>query len=342
MIKFSFIKDKVKLNKKRTLLRQICLLVSITVLFIFAVLAWFTSGSEILDAGTLEMNVSAGENLEISLDGGATFVNTINLLGDDDQQYIGESNKIKGLLSMEDVTSDGYYFYRPTFLTNATDNTRIPNTDENWEFAVKNRAYISQEIVFRTSMPAKIFMGPGTQIITNSEIEGAPLVSEDASELINKSGAGNFSADGIVGSLRISAVDGKNVRFIYIPRTDVELVHDDSTFYLLTGDEVSEEVYRHSYYSTNYQNEKAPVYADDSIVITDFEGAGNIHIATTMYNAEDQCYYATATVNLWVEGCDAEARRALSGGKFTISLDFAAEETEEVIVTSPEIEEPLD
>lgn len=328
MSKFSFIVDFIKLNKKRTVLRQISLLAAIVVMLILAVFAWFTSSSGEATAEGIKVSMFTGNNLDISLDGGKNYVGDIDLLSADDQEYISDENKIKGVLSMEDITSDGYNFFRPVFLTDAN-NIRTPDTAENWEDAAKNRAYISQEITFRTGSASDIYIGSGTQIITSAENEGKLLASSNPEKIGNISPNGNFSRDCIVGALRISAVDSNdNMCFVMIPRTDVELVQNDTSFSVETNN-VSSNVFDHYYYSTNYQSEGAPVKLDESKVVHAYtpNTDGTIaKIGTTTLNKNDGFYYTTATINIWVEGCDAEARRALSGGKFNIVLDFMAVE----------------
>lgn len=332
MSKFSFIVDFLKLNKKRTVLRQISLLAAIVVMLILAVFAWFTSGTGEATAEGIKVSMFTGNNLDISLDGGKNYVGDIDLLSTDDQEYISDENKIKGVLSMEDITSDGYNFFLPVFLPDAN-NIRKPDTTEDWEDAAnsaKNRAYISQEIIFRTGSASHIYIGSGTRIITSAENEGKLLVSSNPEEIGNISPNGNFSRDCIVGALRISAVDSNdNMCFVMIPRTDVEFVQNDTSFSVKTNENVSSNVFDHYYYSTNYQSEGAPVKLDESKVVhanTPSTDGTIAKIGTTTLNKNDGFYYTTATINIWVEGCDAEARRALSGGKFNIVLDFMAVE----------------
>ena len=330
MSKFSFIVNSLKLNKKRPILRQVCLLAAIVVMLILAAFAWFTSSKGEATANGIKVSIFTGNNLDISLDGGQNFVSGIDLMDADDQQYISDTNKIKGVLSMEDITSDGKYFFRPVFEMDQN-NIRTPDTTTNWDEAAKNRAYISQEITFRTNAASDIYIGNSTQIITSAENEGKLLASSDPNEIGNKSSNGDFSRDCIVGALRISAVDSSgNMCFVMIPRTDVEFIQNGDNFYVATGENVSNNVFVHEYYSTNYQIDGAPVMLDESKVIHAYSAStdGTISkIATTVKNNNDGYCYATATINIWVEGCDAEARRALSGGKFNIVLDFMAVES---------------
>lgn len=322
MINFSFIKEKLKLNKKRPLLRHLSLLLATMMLLSVAVWAWFALQQN-ADADGLNITMGASKNLDMSLDGGSTFHSSIDLLGDDDQQYIGESNKIKDKLYMYDITSDGDTFWSPKFLEQ-TSGIRTPDTTTDWSYAVANSAYISETIKFRTTFPADIYMGKNTAITTSA----TTLVGATAG---NISDSGDFSRDCVVGALRISAVNSDNkLCFVMIPRSDVELVQaSDGTFTVSTGDAVSDDAKKHTYYPDNYQSVGTTVTKNDTLLgFTAVENGAapndSTKIATTVLNPEDGYYYGTATVNIWLEGCDAETRRVLSGGKYNITLDFVA------------------
>ncbi|MBE6737612.1 MAG: hypothetical protein E7566_03020 [Ruminococcaceae bacterium] len=329
MTKFSFIKN-IKLNKNHTVIKHMALLIALLMMFVMVVFAWFSLNAGEADADGLSIAMGASDTMLISLDGGENFVSGIDLLKPEDQQYISESNKIinsegEFLLSMQDITSDGMTFYRPKF--NETDGKSIPDTSENWDYATKNRAYISQDIVFRTDDPCNIYMGSGTKITTFSENEKKKLVSDNSNEIGNKSSAGNFSNDCIVGALRISAIDtsaqGNPCRFVCIPRSDIELVRNGDAVTVHTGSAVSDDTSIHSYYDSSYQTTGAPVDSYDAI--TGFDGS---QLITTTLNEVVRDgkigYEGTATINIWLEGCDPEVTRLLSGGKYNITFDFIA------------------
>lgn len=326
MKNFSFIKDKLKLNKKRPLLRNLCLLMATVMLFSVAVWAWFVMQQN-ADAEGIMMNVGTGKNLDMSLDNGKTFHNGIDLLDATQQQYIMESNRIKDKLYMYDITSDGDTFWSPKFM-DATDGIRTPDTSKEWTYAATNSAYISENIVFRTTFPAKIYMGKDTTITTS--VADDKLVGVNAG---NKSEAGDFSRDCIVGALRISAINSNNqLCFVCIPRSDVELYQNGDTYGVRTGNSVTDASKKHTYYPDNYQSAGATVTNNNTLLgfTAVHDGAipnDSTEIATTTQSS-DGYYYGSATVNIWLEGCDAETRRVLSGGKYKINLDFVAYELE--------------
>ena len=327
-IVFDFIKNKIKLNntpKSRLFLKQISLLCAIMLMLICVVWAWFTTFQGEVEATGLSLTMGASDSMLISLDGGNSFHESIDLLSDADQDKIGESNKIKGKLSMQDITSDGEIFYRPKF--NETDGQRIPNTNENWDAANKNVAYISQDIIFRTSKPCNIYMGKGTKIVTSCELTGTKLVSDIPSEIGNKSSAGNFSNDCIVGALRISAIDTSDSNepccFVCIPRSDVEFDYETKT--MNTGDDLSGSNEIHTFYSSTYQTTHST--EEDWNAITAFDGTQLItSTAKKVVRDGVEGYEATATINLWLEGCDPEVTRLLSGGKYKVAFDFIGTE----------------
>lgn len=341
MSKFSFIK-MIKLNKltkRRFLLKQIALLSTTAMILILAVFAWFSS-KETADASGLNVTMSSSNNMLISLDDGVTFLNGIDLMDADVQQYISLDNKILDVINMKDITSDGKTFYRPVFLDNANDRT--PDTTRNWENETGNNSvYISEKITFRTSVPSDIFIGPDTSITTSAENDKLLLSSTEPVGIGNQSGFGNFSKDCIVGALRISAITSEgDLCYVMIPRKDIEMIKtttDGVTSYsLVTGDKVSSNTKVHEYYYSPITPAGDDLYiktTSDNVI--DAFSTDVTPIATTTLK-ENGFYEATATVNIWLEGTDPETTRALSGGKYTISLDFIASENNEVQTTTSE------
>ncbi len=323
---FSFIKN-IKLNKDKPVIKHIALLMATLMILVVAVFAWFSYGKTKAEAGDLSISMKMPDSMQISLDGGNNFViGGIDILSADDQKFIGNSNKIIGedgklLLSMQDITSDGKNFLRPKF--NEEDGQSIPDTTQNWDSATKNRAYISQDIIFRTDEPCDIFMGSDTKIITSCEIDKKQLVSDTASEIGNKSTAGNFSNDCIVGALRISVVSDNECKFVCIPRSDIELVRNANGITINTGDNVSDDAKIHTHYDSTYQTTGDTVDNIDPILA--FNGTQKIASTTEKITRDGKDgYEAKATVNLWLEGCDPEVTRLLSGGKYQVTFDFLA------------------
>ncbi len=351
---FDFIKNNIKLNeapKKRLLLKQASLLCVTVFMLITVVFAWFSANKGTATAKGMSVSMESGDSLEFCLNKGATdetgksiesWHTSINLLSAKGSAIISAANSLfddEGnlRLNMEDITSDGRTFLRPVFMPENDDNgQRVPNVEKDWSYATQNQSYITQTIYFRTSKKSDIFMGPGTGIITSCENEGKKLVSDNAEDIGNKHPNYNFSNDCIVGALRISAVDSDgNICFVCIPRYDVELERKtdsdgNKTINMLSGGNVTDNSDKHFYYSTKYQEDKAPILYTNTICGFD----GTQKIATTT-KVSDGVYEAKATINVWLEGCDPETTRILSGGKFQLAFDFLATENNEPDTTAP-------
>lgn len=328
MEKLKRFKQKLATQQGKALTKLISLVLVTVILLGVAAWAWFASQRK-ADADGLNVTLGTSKNLEISLDGGASYHFGLDLLSEEDQQYIGEGNKIKDKLNMLDITSDGKTFFRPEFTQ--ADSIRTPNCTKTWSTPNKNSAYISQTVYFRTTFPANIYLGADTKITTSCEQQGKSLVGVDS---LNKSEGYNFSKDSIVGALRISAVDkDQNLLFTSIPRSDVELVKNDGTYAVNTGTAVSANSKKHVYYASDYLTKKATTTMTN--VVTAFTatpesvGGSNTWLAETFFNPNTGYYEGSVAVNIWLEGCDAETLRVLSGGKYNINLDFVAIEIAE-------------
>ncbi len=331
MKKFSFM-SKIKLNKapkKMYLLKQLVLLMATAFILVFAVFAWFLGGDGTAEATGMQVTMTAGESLQISLNGGAKFLSGIDLTNPDpiyQETYISPENSIMNLY-MRDITSDGLTFYRPVFKDDNSSTNRIPDTTADWDFA-GNNSYISVDIVFRTSSPSEIHLGEDTTFLTSAEGNNKLLVSENDTEIGNKSDFGKFSNDCIIGALRLSAVNSNNeLVYVYVPRKDIEMtktIENGETQYSVIvndkGDPASHNSALHKYFRST-GNSSVKYEETTSENSTGLLGIYSDPIATTTLQ-ENNFYEATATINIWLEGCDPETTRALSKGQYSISLDF--------------------
>ncbi len=338
MKKFSFM-NKIKLNiepKRRFLLKQISLLLATVFIFVISVWAWYVGDDHPATATGIQVTMTAANSIEISLNDGADFLGSIDLMDEEQQKFISADNIIKDVLNMKDITSDGKTFYRPVFSDDNSATDRTPDVTKNWDDA-GNTAYISEKIVFRTSTPSKIYLGDETTFTTSAEAQNKKLASKEHLEVGNLSGftakdhrngeTVYFSTDCIVGALRLAAIDSSNeLLYVYIPRKDVELTKDDSDYIIKTGNDVSINTTIHNYYTKSGDTTELFMLTQSEDLVEVLGAAPPI--ATTTLQ-EDGTYTATATINIWLEGCDTETTRALSTGRYKIHLDFTATEIAE-------------
>ena len=201
----------------------------------------------------------------------------------------------------------------------------------------------------------------------------------------NQSTYGDFSADALVGAMRVSFV-GANVRnrsnnsgsniasisssgtnstwdktadckLVWLPRPDVCLVPNEgslSGWHLYTGITANTDAntFVHNYYALNNQNilqKKSMTSGSENndypfAVSSDFTSGdtmnndaggnykvpklgsnqligGDQHAEMVTINSK-QYYVYKYTLNIWIEGTDAEARRAMDNGTFDLNLVF--------------------
>lgn len=319
------LKKKYIKKQVNAVLKLLMLFLATLSVFVVGAWSWFNDSSN-ADSDSINMTLSTIESLEVSVNN-SEFSTHINLSDDTD---------ILENLNMRDVTGFNSGFLIPKF----KNDIGISDLDllATWDNAVPNQHYISLTLVFRTEKQSDIYVASGTKVLTYCEKQGASLSGADA---VNKSDFGDFSRDAIVGALRMNAFDSAGAyKFLWIPRPDIYLQAsaDHQRYQLNTNLSLSEqhekETLIHTCYNTNIN--KAPYECDESKNVITSESAftanayddasGNpiTKIATTSMRDGDYYVSQPVTFNIWLEGCDAEALRALSGGKYEIALNFIA------------------
>lgn len=344
---------------------SILLLVMLVCIFL-STWAWFASGSMDASATGLSASTQTPATLQMALpdaNGNAP---------ENDEAYSSSINFDK-IINLErimesDVTSDGLYFIVPK--TNQVDGVRTVLADQGWDKAIPNEDYISIPFYVR-SEDQNIFVSG------SSKLEAT--LKDGNNNIVNKSDAGEFSRNAIVGAMRVSilnvtqSLDGKtysanynpdepDLRMTWIPRPDLQLNTPKSDKWTLdenvqrttdpnTG-AVTTSSYIHQYYMINDSNKYSLYYSSkkgNSIVSTpntnavysvltqDFVtptlgrdvqiGNGKLTSDTSMTKTDfgNKKYYLYRFVmNIWIEGEDAEARRALNNGEFKLDIRFKA------------------
>ncbi len=171
-----------------------------------------------------------------------------------------------------------------------------------------------------------------------------------------------FSADAIVGALRAAFINyptysteeqefasGTTPDALWIPRSDIRFFHDEANRkYYLYGNINSSEDPMAEYYLKGVNNVLMNTYShyyysyerdvnNNIIGYTRFDDAITIHQlnkddipiceVNERIDGDAQYFYGKVHVNIWLEGCDSEARRALRGGEFVINFDIKSGDT---------------
>lgn len=327
-----------KANKKRLLLlvNVILMIALVTV----ATYAWF-SRNTIDTVNVDEIAFDGSTDLEVSLD---------NVNYSFHQTWNNASTKT---LSKE-ITGDGVPGNFRKATTKASDSNStvlIPDTSDvaNWAKATENQQYLTKTIYFRSKEKMNVYLGSGSYIKGADEIAGNKLVgtsvSRESSVTDAKDSTGTkvrMSKDCIVGATRVAFLTDSSAtssNFIWIPRANLfyDTTEDSKIIYGGTAydadnltanysnNPMSPKSTVHYYYNTSgtkqtYSSTKTAAGTDG---LASGSSKGNCLVATLNGTAKDDGYiYGSAEVVIWVEGCDAEARRAFAGGKFGVHFQF--------------------
>ncbi|MDR0913821.1 MAG: hypothetical protein LBM65_01440 [Oscillospiraceae bacterium] len=303
------------------------------------ILAWFSTATT-ATVDQVSVTVETPPTLEIA------FYNTET---EEYGEYVAGSinlDKIGVLDGIEpnDITGDGMNFVKPVL----TNGSHEANKNSDWN-AVSSKEYISLQMQFRSKDRMAVQLGKGTRIDpVASKLTG--FADADDKKANNGSTYGDFSKDALVGAVRMSGVyasESGNVQpqWIYIPHPEILLTQSTSGYSLLTNatKENNPENFTHAYWKNDGTNitEEAVATLTGSKVKTGkdyFNSEDNAITLAIMEDDEDEpedfdgtYYYVKATINIWVEGCDAEARRALSQGRFKVNLKFLGKDPLDVI-----------
>ena len=264
-----------------------------------------------------------------------------------------------------DLTSDGVTFIRPAMQSKNRDIDTSKDTYEYavknqnyicFDLILRSDA---EDITVRLDEGSSVFGANEGDAPDNSQLIQSTYTGSAVS--FNKSEYGAFSEDSVVGAVRMSFVNYNNdmdtyaevygeyigiatsARVLWIPRPDLYMLPgptSDAAWTLLTDsssgwstttvtdlmntsktyEQVSSTHYYYQIFATG-----AKTYTTEPAI------CGTITSATTGTDICDltiqngDYYYGKTQVNLWIDGCDAEARRAVDGGKFKMRFKLTAD-----------------
>lgn len=261
-----------------------------------------------------------------------------------------------------DVTGNGVTLVRPNLTLK---NSKIDTNSATMGYSNvdPNQDYISFDMLVRCNEQCNLYLDSGSVAYGKAENTTDGTLHNDTSGVLSDSEStkmsSDFSTDAIVGALRVSFTDypeyrtdkqtiaeGTTPDALWIPRSDIryQQIDDNANLYydipdyedsyasytIQGADDVKMNTYRHHYfeYSVDSSGNTVGEYKEFTEAITIVElNKDDIGICKVdKYNETDGFYYGKVHVNIWLEGCDSESRRALRGGEFIINFDITSEE----------------
>lgn len=333
---------KIKRDTKSLVMKNLIVMAVLIIIALTGVISWFTNKTEATADG-INVTCEAPDGLEI-----AVVRHGANPPTDEDFKNNGTITLTKDKypflkqLSMEEITSDGRYFYKPKITQNSSGAFVDTTSDEPWinsenayttNFtADSSLSYLSVDVYMRTKGSHKIILSSSTSVTPQDKDK----LTGNVEDIANKSDMGAFSKNCIVGAVRVSTVVGDECN-IWIPAPNIFYNETKSGNIItrtvrtdLNKTQLESGTFEHKYWNVNHSTSKR--IGNKTItavnVITNDKGdyslGANEELLNFQGNKPDKNGYYTGmvTLNLWIDGEDAEARQAFVGGRFSADFKF--------------------
>lgn len=350
------------MNKRRNpswLIKAVVLLLSLIIMVFAMTLSWYAPTDIPVNAEGLSVMASGSEYFEMAVG----FESSVNGYQYTMSQYSKNMNlrdiittdgthyDVLHDFSPVDITGDGVTLVRPSMLLKNTDIDRTSNT---FTTVAPNKEYICFDMYFKADDPCRVYLDSGSFVkgaIEDTPGDGNLIQTEDTGDN-RKASEGDFSKDAVVGAVRVSFVnysqfiEGEDhdsrhdvARLLWLPRPDIHLnssanasvtpwslstgLTKDNTvvdYYGETGS--SADTFIHHYYTYVYNEATGTYEGQDRNFEKTITDPSKDAICDVTYESNGY-YYGKVQVNIWIEGCDAEARRAIAGGQFQVNFDLA-------------------
>lgn len=331
------------------IIRGIMLLLALIIMVFVGTQAWFSETRPYVDATGLSAQAKGSAEVDIAV-GFKTSVNGYQYTISNYDKDLNLRKVMVGTTEYDamhdfsplDVTGDGVTLIRPTMQTK---NKDIDRDSVLYKTVTPNKEYISFDMYFRSTEPCKVYLDEESYVIggVEEEVGDGNLIQDTLTDYNRKAEEGNYSCDAVVGAVRVAfvgysqVIEGEDIEnrdttptLLWLPRPDVHLNTSGPTgeWSLSTGVQPGE-------YIDTYGDMDCDTYTHHYYAFVNGRGT-DINYADTVVktNTDVICevggekigdyYYGKTQCNIWIEGCDTEARRTIAGGKFLVNFDLTA------------------
>lgn len=336
---------KVKRDTKSLVMKNLIVMAVLIAIALTGVISWFTNKTEATADG-INVTCEAPDGLEVAVvkHGAGEPASSDYKTGEID--ITSKEYPFLSKLSLEELTSDGLHFYKPKITQNSSGASVDKESKEPWNDVEKaytdsssesSLSYFSVDVYMRSKGNHKIALGSSSSV---KPVGINNLVNDDPTKIENKSDMGDFSMDCIVGAVRVSTVVDKECNNLWIPAPNI-LYHEDGTGKRLVYtkiDSVVSETFQHKYWNvdpTTLTLIDKDLHTYRGVITNkncDYTLGENKYILqlskpqsssddlSKSQSSSDDFYTGKFTLNLWIDGEDAEARQALVGGRFSADI----------------------
>lgn len=322
---------KIKRDTKSLVMKNLIVMAVLIIIALTGVISWFTNKTDATADG-INVTCKAPDGLEIAIvphgsNEELKYQTGTITLTKDKYPFLKQ-------LSMEEITSDGRYFYKPKITQDSSGAFVDTTSDEPWinaENAYINNfsansslSYLSVDVYMRSEGLHKIILSSSTSVTPQDKDK-----LTDVKDIANKSNMGAFSKNCIVGAVRVSTVVGDECN-LWIPAPNIRYYKDETGKWLVDTKIVSNVsgTFEHKYWEVDHSTSKRigdKTKTADKVITNnkgDYSLGVNKELLTLSQDGPDY-YTGMVTLNLWIDGEDAEARQAFVGGRFSADFKFA-------------------
>ena len=332
---------KIKRDTKSLVMKNLIVMAVLIIIALTGVISWFTNKTKATADG-INVTCKAPDGLEIAVVRHGEEAPAVN---DNTKWSEGEITLTKDKypflkqLSMEEITSDGRYFYKPKITQNSKGAFVDTTSDEPWinsENAYTNfsanssLSYLSVDVYMRSKGLHKITLSSSTSVTPQYKDK----LTGNVEDIANKSDMGAFSKNCIVGAVRVSTVVGDECN-LWIPAPNIIYIEETKPDNIITRTVRTDlkksqsefGTFVHKYWQVDHSTSKRigdKTKAADNVITNDkgdYSLGVNKELLTLSQDGPDY-YTGMVTLNLWIDGEDAEARQAFVGGRFSADFKF--------------------
>ena len=301
--------------KKIPIWKNIVLVGATIVILVIATFAWFYSIPR-ATADAIVVHVGKASYVQISGDQG-------NNWSDDLEVDVGINKNFK------EISGNGTTFFAPVYDVVENPEGGYSPKLVSFEQVGENEYYFEQVLDFRTDTVQSIFLSPESSVTSvggNSYIDGAIRVA----------------------FFELDADGNETLKYIWAPNSTVEFSAENNAF---TREGSVESYYYYQKTATPVDVSTLEETTSDIVMIstenTDEAGCGYNEtyqflwsnganmpenapslLTVDAYNEDDKLNYKQLKIRVWLEGHDRECVSLLNGQRFTMQLQFNAEEVE--------------
>lgn len=334
---------KIKRDTKSLVMKNLIVMAVLIIIALTGVISWLTNKTEATADG-INVTCEAPDGLEIAVVRHGEEAPAVN---DNTKWSKGEITLTKDKypflkqLSMEEITSDGRYFYKPKITQDSSGAFVDTTSNEPWinaENAYINNftadsslSYLSVDVYMRSKGSHKITLSSSTSVTPQYKDK----LTGNVEDIANKSDMGAFSKNCIVGAVRVSTVVDNQCNNLWIPAPNI-IYNETKSGNIITRTVRTDlkkaqsefGTFDHKYWQVDHSTSKRTgdkAKAADKVITNDNGdySLGENKALLTLSKKESDYYIGMVTLNLWIDGEDAEARQAFVGGRFSADFKFA-------------------